>query len=198
MRTGSPSVNPYLRPRHKQACFWYSAHLALPSSHRPITCLSARSRAYSLSSYLAPRRHRKAFCPHLVWSSANCPFHNQTRQTSNGPATAPGLEPQLWGLLCLELRLLGTPHPMQPPHKPQQQLNVTSWLLLSPRKGLCAEARAEPHWFKLASAPAQGETLCRNSVRNIETTTTTQTTTPQSYELASALFPERTLCRSSG
>ena len=85
----------------------------------------------------------------------------------------------------------------QPPHK-QQQLNVTSWLLLSPRKGLCAEAQAEPHWFKLASAPAQGETLCRNSVRNIGTTTTTQTTTPQSYELASALAPERTLCRSSG
>ncbi len=103
------------------------------------------------------------------------------------------MEPQLWGLLCLGLRLLGTPHPMQPPHKQQQQqqqLNVTSWLLLSPRKGLCAEARAEPHWFKLASAPAQGETLCRNSVRNIETTTTTQTTT-QWYELASALAPEK-------
>ncbi len=44
----------------------------------------------------------------------------------------------------------------QPQHK-QQQLNGASWLLLSPRKGLCAETRSEPHWFKLVSAPAQGE-----------------------------------------
>ena len=61
MRTSIPSVNPFLRPRHRQTSFRYSAHLAMPSSRQPISCLSARSRAYSVSAYLAPRRLQKAY-----------------------------------------------------------------------------------------------------------------------------------------
>ncbi len=48
MRIGSPSVNPYLRPRHKQASFWYSAHLAsaklAPTNNLlecPVSCVFA-------------------------------------------------------------------------------------------------------------------------------------------------------------